>query len=306
MVPFIDNRRKYMPLVGVQDVEGAQGIVKESRAASDAGSSGSLLARNTSFDSTSELEKAPQESLTATKKTRLLIFSLAIFFLSLFAVYILRGRLESSCLELMEPWSPLAPFVSYESKQFEWGSCPEDYCGAIQDQRETFWKELWDYGWIGFPRERITQLGKSPDVNWLHLLQSEMNDTLISLPESNEVSEVSHQIHCIGMLRKAIHGEKEHHAGLSDQLERGRYWLHTNHCLLSLKIMIECKADATPVIFEEADDGRSRIGAWTMRDAPRRCKNYDALRNGLKQKPLCSSGCNSDEIYGNVIMESSN
>lgn len=103
------------------------------------------------------------------------------------------------------------------------------------------------------------------------------------------------------MLRKTIHGEIEHHPGLSDQIQKGRLWLHTNHCLLSLKIMVECKADAMPVIFKEAGSGSS-AGAWTMRDAPRRCKNYDALRDAFKERPLCSSGCNADEIYGEAMM----
>lgn len=104
------------------------------------------------------------------------------------------------------------------------------------------------------------------------------------------------------MLRKTLHGEVEHHAGLTDEIEKGRLWLHTNHCLLSLKIMIECKSDATPVIFVEAGGG-STVGAWTMRDAPRMCRDYDVLRNGLKQRRLCSSGCNSDEIYKDAMTD---
>lgn len=98
------------------------------------------------------------------------------------------------------------------------------------------------------------------------------------------------------MIRKIIHGEVEHHAGLTEDIEKERLWLHVNHCLLSLKDMVECKADVTPVVFQEAGN-EYNSEAWTLKDAPRSCKNYQGLIDAFSLMPICSSGCNADEIY---------
>lgn len=72
--------------------------------------------------------------------------------------------------------------------------------------------------------------------------------------------------------------------------------LHVDHCLLSLKNMIECRADAAPVVLQDAGSD-SKVGAWTLRDPPKHCKNYNVLQTGYKDRTLCPTHCNADEIY---------
>lgn len=102
------------------------------------------------------------------------------------------------------------------------------------------------------------------------------------------------------MIRKFIHREKEHHLDLTEKLEEAKLWLHVNHCLLSLKNLVECKSDVTPVVLGEAG-GSSKVGAWTLRDAPRLCKSYGPLIDAVRERKLCSSSCNADEIYDATV-----
>ncbi|KAK2603901.1 hypothetical protein QQS21_003936 [Conoideocrella luteorostrata] len=187
--------------------------------------------------------------------------------------------------------NPFRPFVTYETRRFDWEGCPEDFCGGVQQERSKRWEDLWNYGYPAFPRDKVNELNKDPAADWLHPSGSDNIDNLVSLPE------FAHQTHCVSLIRKTLYGEEVSHS-LSEEIEKERLWYHTNHCLLSLKIMIECKADPTPVLFKDAGKD-NRIGAWTLVDAPRRCKNYEPLRIALRgSEKMCSINCNAAEIYG--------
>lgn len=90
-----------------------------------------------------------------------IVCSTAMFTISVLVIIVLRQRLDGACLKYREPWSratdsrpmalrltiitgPLSRFVKYESTRFDWETCPEDYCGRIQEDRESSWKSLWD------------------------------------------------------------------------------------------------------------------------------------------------------------------
>ncbi|KAH8682055.1 hypothetical protein BX600DRAFT_429948 [Xylariales sp. PMI_506] len=221
----------------------------------------------------------------------LLILSISIAAASTMVVVVLQSSLDHACLKYMEPWSPFFVSTEYETRKYDWDICPEEYCGDIKPDRESAWSRLWDYGWVGFPRSMVSSLDKSSQKDWLHSLGAENNNSLISLPE------FVHQIHCISMIRNSIYGVKEHHAGFGEDIEDAALQLHVDHCLLSLKNVIECKSDVTPVVLSKGQYSGIR-GAWTLRDSPKRCKNFELLSQRHRELALCSSSCNADEIYG--------
>lgn len=150
---------------------------------------------------------------------------------------------------------------------------------------------MWN-GFICWSLGRRIPLCRFPSVSpQLFLPQARIVGSV--LPTS--LLSVIHHIHCLKVIRSFIYGQYEHVAGLSREIERGRMWAHVDHCLLSLKNVIECKADATPVILASHPDGGT---GWTLKDAPRLCKNYQGLMDSYKRRIVCSTHCNSDEIYG--------
>lgn len=100
------------------------------------------------------------------------------------------------------------------------------------------------------------------------------------------------------MIRRIVQGDLEsfYLAGISEDFQKPTPWFHVNHCLLALMNVVKCKADATPVVFQEAAKGKN-VGAWSLKDAPRRCKNYQRLVDAVKVETICSMSCAADEVY---------
>ncbi|KAM7195069.1 protein of unknown function (DUF3328) domain containing protein [Rhypophila sp. PSN 637] len=254
----------------------------------ETGSDSAETERDYTNDDYHEAEKATGRNGLSKRHLFSLFCSFILLVLSEVTVFNLQSNLGTLCLEYMEPWSPLATSVEFTQHRLDWESCPEKYCGGVEPQREQAWRALWDYGWIGFPRQKLATLNKSPHVEWLHLLGSGQEDNLVSIPE------FTHQFHCLYMLRRVVYGEVEHHEDESKEIERARMWLHVDHCLLSLKNVIECRADATPVVLASQKDG-----SWTLKDAPRHCKNHQRLLDSYAEKTVCFTNCNANEVYEN-------
>ena len=72
-----------------------------------------------------------------------------------------------------------------------------------------------------------------------------------------------------------------------------RFDLHVNHCLLALKLIIECKADATPVLLEERQGSEEveYMSKWKLLDPPRQCRDYHSLSRYAREASICSVGC---------------
>ena len=49
--------------------------------------------------------------------------------------------------------------------------------------------------------------------------------------------------------------------------------------------MVMCNADVTPVLLQE-DEAR-----WKTRDAPHRCKNWEALNSWQADHKVCGTNC---------------
>ena len=107
-------------------------------------------------------------------------------------------------------------------------------------------------------------------------------------------------MHCLSLIREAIYRDQFDYTEYINTTNI-TFDLHVNHCLLALKLIIECKADASPIILEEVDDQVLHPGpqhsAWRLRDPPRRCRRFEPLRDWYRDNTICSSWCGAPEIY---------
>lgn len=105
-------------------------------------------------------------------------------------------------------------------------------------------------------------------------------------------------MHCISLIREAIYRDQFDFTGYINT-SRIEFDLHVNHCLLALKLIIECKADSGPVILEEVEeaDKSSQVSAWKLQDLPRQCRRFEPLRDWYETHTICSSFCGAEEIY---------
>lgn len=228
-----------------------------------------------------------------------LAITLLLFLISLTLNIVVRTKIDAACLHFMEPWSPLTKHVKYEWQQFDSESCPHEYCGAPSKEREDAWKQLWDLGWMGFPRQSLSTLNKSPTDSWLHPVHPVNENALVAMPE------VIHQMHCVSLIREAIYRNKFDFTGYINT-SRIEFDLHVNHCLLALKLIIECKADSGPVILEEIEESETsgknhQISAWKLRDPPKQCRRFEPLRSWYGSHTICSSFCGAPEIYNGKL-----
>lgn len=108
-------------------------------------------------------------------------------------------------------------------------------------------------------------------------------------------------MHCLSLLREALHRDEFSYVG-NTKLNRLAFEWHTNHCLLALDTIIRCKADISPILLEEIEQtwpaNGTVVSQWKLRDPVKRCRKYEPLRRWVQENAVCSSGCNSGEIYG--------
>jgi hypothetical protein len=70
---------------------------------------------------------------------------------------------------------------------------------------------------------------------------------------------------------------------------------------MALKLVIECKADISPVVLEEKQTVDKEQGVqhvtWKLHDPPKRCRKFEPLQNWYRDNTICSSWCGAPEIY---------
>ncbi|KAK4182491.1 hypothetical protein QBC35DRAFT_536435 [Podospora australis] len=195
------------------------------------------------------------------------------FLISLAVHTVMRSKLDAACTALTETWSPLTHLVEYEWRQFDFEACHPEFCGGYEENREKAWEKSWDLGWYTFPRSQEALLHHPPDqVDWLHLLQDE--NALIAMPG------VIHQLHCLSLVREAIHRDEFPDRDTSD-FAKARFDWHVNHCIFAIDVLVRCKADISPVVLEEVDeaDGVQLLSKFRLRDPVKRCRKYEPLRS---------------------------
>jgi hypothetical protein len=90
---------------------------------------------------------------------------------------------------------------------------------------------------------------------------------------------VVHQAHCVGFMYLFLHRSEWDFSNIP------AFQRHGNHCIEAIMRMVMCNADVTPVLLQE--DAKR----WKMRDAPHRCKNWEALNTWQADHKVCGTNC---------------
>jgi len=98
-----------------------------------------------------------------------------------------------------------------------------------------------------------------------------------------------HQTHCVQGLWKFMHRHEWDNANTEEK--EIFHAMHNRHCSAYLLSILKCRADVTPVVFQHDDSG---FGAWKTRDAPRRCRNFDAMHEWENRERICPEVCTEE------------
>ncbi|PYI07691.1 hypothetical protein BO78DRAFT_428813 [Aspergillus sclerotiicarbonarius CBS 121057] len=196
----------------------------------------------------------------------------------LYAITLFFPPPDSYCERQIWAWSPIVGVTRYQWHQADSSLLPDSlYGGPPTTERRDAWEHIVEDGFIGFPRDRMQAIRKSMDEDWWSLPPPH-EDQVIAAPE------YYHQLHCVRLLWMFAFRDQW------DYTEGGnksslRYAVHTKHCYLALKRMLECQADITPVLFKERD------GGWETQNAPHKCKDFSTLLQWQADHTVCERPC---------------
>ncbi|KAF5858932.1 hypothetical protein ETB97_003535 [Aspergillus alliaceus] len=215
--------------------------------------------------------------------TMILFTSAMIFAISLLLRGLMRGYMsfDRPCTERLSAWAPMLEAVEYEWTQYNSDQLSTEFAGSPTSETETNWMNQYHHGFIPYPYDQIARLNKSTERDWwVH------DGKLVTL------TEWAHQVHCLGLIRQWIYRDQFDYSDFTNT-SSVRFHIHKNHCFLILKTMIECQADVTPVLFEKDLSG---VGAWKLRDAPRKCRRNQALVEFIEENKICGLECAPEDL----------
>ncbi|PWY79743.1 hypothetical protein BO70DRAFT_293414 [Aspergillus heteromorphus CBS 117.55] len=190
---------------------------------------------------------------------------------------------DGYCEGKLWAWSPMLGNAKYKWQQLDAEMLPDAlYGGPPSDERRNAWDQTMEDGFIGFPRNQMNKINKSIDEDWWWLPPPHENQ-VIAAPE------YYHQLHCVRLLwLHAYRDQWDYTEGGS--MSPSRFAVHTKHCYLALKRMLECQADISPVLFEEASSVEGS-GVWKPLNAPQKCKDFSAVLEWHADHTVCERPC---------------
>ncbi|KAI8627968.1 hypothetical protein F5Y19DRAFT_465573 [Xylariaceae sp. FL1651] len=135
------------------------------------------------------------------------------------------------------------------------------YRGIPNRERERAWLDLWNFGPINIPFERLDVLNKSRDGNWQRATPEDGGGIVGSL-------EVFHYIHCLDIIRQYTYRDET----------------HVDHCINSLRVFLQCKVDITPYLNVIAPE--TLLGLDVDFNTQHKCIDFDKIRSWARKHEL--------------------
>ncbi|KAJ5113803.1 hypothetical protein N7456_002337 [Penicillium angulare] len=148
------------------------------------------------------------------------------------------------------------------------------YRGPPTLELEKAWNDLWDQPEVGIPAESVIDMKKTTDP----LSQ------YISVPEDEGTGyigglEVFHQLHCLNYIRQFTwfvmdtYTNETLPAEFNIPLKALR--MHTDHCIETLRLVLMCQSDVTPVMVKWSESTPPIPEADF--NSHHKCRNFDAI-----------------------------
>lgn len=103
---------------------------------------------------------------------------------------------------------------------------------------------------------------------------------------------VLHHVHCVDFLWRWANSDEWDYRTIMNTTER-MFEIHANHCYITLKTLIECNSDVSPVVFQWDS---SEMGEWRTADVPHRCKKWDVITEWIDKNKICPLTCGVDVV----------
>ncbi|KAH8888133.1 hypothetical protein GQ53DRAFT_725324 [Thozetella sp. PMI_491] len=152
------------------------------------------------------------------------------------------------------------------------------YRGKPNKERENAWLELWNFGPINIPEEKLDVLNKSREIDWKHTKPEKGGGIVGSL-------EVFHHLHCLDLVRRYTYRDEYDYSkspafdGTPQEIRE-----HVDHCINSLRLFLQCKVDLTPYLI--MTDNRRPLGINTDFNTRHKCVNFDKIHAWAKKHEL--------------------
>ncbi|KXX81085.1 hypothetical protein MMYC01_202794 [Madurella mycetomatis] len=218
------------------------------------------------------------------------------------------------------PWSQctadarLAPAfeaVRYQDVQFQNSFSEKSvYRGKPTPRLEQAWLDLWNFGPMNIPLERLGALNKSTEVNWQRT-KPESGHGVIGNLEGEPTPEtrpqpatkpqviawygyvVFHQLHCLDFIRQYTYRDQYDYSrqpafdGTPEQVRE-----HVDHCINSLRIHLQCTSDVTPYLIKR--DARRPLGIDPDFNTQHKCRDFQRIHKWAKEHELKTSDYQND------------
>lgn len=179
----------------------------------------------------------------------------------------------------MLEWSPALDAVEFVDVKFQNSFLEHTiYRGTPNPDRERAWRDLWNFGPINIPFERLDVLNKSRDGNWQRTTPEDGGGIVGSL-------EVFHHIHCLDMIRQYTYRDEYDYSkqvafdGTPKQIRT-----HVDHCINSLRVFLQCKVDIAPYLNVVAPE--RLLGLDVDFNTQHKCIDFDKIRSWARKHEL--------------------
>ncbi|GAW23811.1 hypothetical protein ANO14919_133880 [Xylariales sp. No.14919] len=186
---------------------------------------------------------------------------------------------EAKCVAKTNSWSPALEAVRYQDVKWQNTFSEKSiYRGKPTKEREQAWLDLWDFGPVNIPDSRLERMNKSHEVSWARA-KPEDGGGVIGLLE------VFHHIHCLDLVRQYVHKDEWDYSdqpafdGSPEQVLE-----HVDHCINSLRIVLQCSADVSPYLIK--NDPKRPLGIDPDFNSQHKCRDFDAIQKWAREHQL--------------------
>ncbi|GJN83108.1 hypothetical protein PLIIFM63780_006656 [Purpureocillium lilacinum] len=184
----------------------------------------------------------------------------------------------------MSVWSPAFEAVEYQDVQFQNRfSEKSPYRGKPTRELEKAWLDLWNFGPVNIPLDKLSALNKSSDAGWQRAKMDRGGGVVGSL-------EVFHQLHCLDLIRQYTYREEWDYS--SQPAFDGTPEQHVDHCINSLRIYLQCTADVTPYLILK--DERRPLGIDPDFCTRHKCRNFEKIQRWARDHELNTDDYQND------------
>ncbi|OQV05015.1 hypothetical protein CLAIMM_09819 [Cladophialophora immunda] len=173
-------------------------------------------------------------------------------------------------------WSPLQHLLEYDVKVFKsafGGDIDRRYQGPPSPEIDANWDDLYNFGSTMLNTYEAAHL---PNKTW-PIVQEPGNYIA--------VIDVFHHLHCLNMIRKALHPEYYVPHDWSDAIQEDNLLgeLHLDHCVDSIRQSLMCMSDVSviPWQWDTSDSTSKPVG-----NIVHTCRNFDAIRSWVYDRRM--------------------